>query len=198
MEKGSQLMTMTDAEYKEYLDLKDAAEVAKAQQRDKAEKSSLFKRWAQFNLEETRRMMELTLAAPKAAAILFFLIDQMDDYNAVVCSVQTIQELLDLSRSTVARNIKILKDGGYMTVLKTGNANVYCVNDTVFWKSWHKNRRYAKVQANVLLTSTEQEPNYQYTFADYEGDPEFAARYDRIVSERLKIATVKQPKAIEG
>jgi len=30
MEKGSQLMTMTDAEYKEYLDLKDAAEVAKA------------------------------------------------------------------------------------------------------------------------------------------------------------------------
>lgn len=134
----------------------------------KTKKNSPFRRWTQFNLEHTEKMMWLQLKYPKSAAILSFLVDQMDEYNAVMCSSKVLEELLGISRQTISKNITILKENGYIAVLKSGSSNVYTVNDTVYWKSWGNNRKYSKFPANVVLALSEQEKNYQVSFDDLE------------------------------
>jgi DNA-binding transcriptional ArsR family regulator len=120
-------------------------------------KSSPFSRWTQYNLEHTQKMMWLQLKHPKAAAILSFLVDQMDEYNAVMCSYKVLEEILGVSKDRIRINIKILKENGYIAVLKSGSSNVYAINDTIFWKSWGNNRQHSKFPANVILSLSEQE-----------------------------------------
>src|SRR5215510_12792702 len=67
----------------------------KEQERLQREKNSPFSRWTQYNNEHTKELMWLTLKHPKAHAILLFLVDQMDNYNAVMCSYQVLQEVLE-------------------------------------------------------------------------------------------------------
>lgn len=135
----------------------------------KLAKNSPFSRWTQFNLEHTKDMMWLALKHPKAHAILLFLVDQMDNYNAVVCSYKVLQDVLDVGQATIARNVKILKENGFVSVLKSGTSNVYTINDSVYWKSWGNKRQYSKFPANVVLSLDEQDEQYkQLTLADFE------------------------------
>lgn len=141
---------------------KELEEIRKrAEDEEKKAKFSPFSRWTQFNLEHTQKMMWLQLKHPKAAAILSFLIDQMDKYNAVICSYKVLTEILDVSTETIRKSIKVLKENGFLAVLKSGSSNVYAINDSVFWKSWGKNRLYSKFPANVVLSETEQEKFYK-------------------------------------
>lgn len=130
------------------------------------EKNSPFGRWTQYNNEHTKEMMWLALKYPKAHAILLFLVDQMDYYNAVMCSYQVLEEVLNVSKDTVRRNIKILKEKGFIAILKNGTSNVYTINDSVYWKSWGNNKKYSKFPANVILALSEQDENYQISFND--------------------------------
>lgn len=132
----------------------------------KRENHSPFSRWSQFNLEHTKELMWLALKHSKAHAILYFLVDQMDEYNAVMCSYQVLQEILEVSKDTIRLNIKVLKDNGFISILKSGTSNVYAVNDSVYWKSWGNNKKYSKFPANVVLALSEQDEAYQITFAD--------------------------------
>lgn len=146
------------------------AELKSIQEKEKKllenEKNSSFSRWTQYNNEHTKEMMWLALNHPKAHAILLFLVDQMDSYNAVMCSYQVLQEVLEISKDTIRRNIKILKDNGYIAILKSGTSNVYAINDSVYWKSWGNNKQYSKFPANVVLSLLEQENNYQLNLFD--------------------------------
>lgn len=144
-----------------------AQEAAEAEAR-KREKQSPFSRWTQFNNEHTKELMTLAIKYPKAHAILYFLVDQMDNYNACMCSTTVMEEVLGCSRQTISKNIKVLKDLGFLAVLKSGNANVYTINDKVYWKSWGNNRKYSKFPANVVLALSEQDEDYQISFADLE------------------------------
>lgn len=142
-----------------------AAEAAR-----KREKQSPFSRWTQFNNEHTKELMMLAMKYPKAHAILYFLVDQMDNYNACICSATVMQEVLGVSRQTISKNIKILKDLGFLAVFKSGNANVYTINDKVYWKSWGNNRQYSKFPANIVLAMSEQDEEYQISFADLKSE----------------------------
>lgn len=136
----------------------------------KREKNSPFSRWTQFNNEHTKELMILAMKYPKAHAILYFLVDQMDNYNACICSYKVMQEVLGCGQATIARNIKTLKDLGFLAILKSGNANVYTINDKVYWKSWGNNRQYSKFPANVVLAMSEQEEQYQISFEDLKSE----------------------------
>jgi len=144
--------------------LKD--EEKKERERRKREKGSPFSRWTQFNNEHTKELIWLAIKYPKASAILLFLIDQMDEYNAVMCSYKVLEELLDVGHATIARNLKILKDSGFIVILKSGSSNVFAINDKVYWKSWWNNRKYFKFPANVVLALSEQDAEYQADFQD--------------------------------
>lgn len=137
-----------------------------AEEARKRDKNSPFGRWTQYNNEHTKEMMWLALKHPKAHAILLFLVDQMDEYNALMCSYQVLQEVLDVSKDTVRLNIKVLKDNGFIAVLKSGTSNVYAINDSVYWKSWGNNKKYSKFPANVVLAMSEQDKDYQLKFSD--------------------------------
>jgi len=143
-------------------------ELKKLDKKQESEKNSPFSKWTQYNNERTRELMWLTLNYPKAQAILFFLVDQMDNYNAVMCSYQVLQEVLKVSKDTVRKNIKILKDNGFIAILKSGTSNIYAINDSIYWKSWGNNKKYSKFPANIVLSLSEQEKNYQLSFDDIE------------------------------
>jgi DNA-binding transcriptional ArsR family regulator len=140
-----------------------AQDIKDAEAYKRAYKNSPFKRWTQLNNEHTAELIQLALKYPKAHAILYFLVDQMDEYNAVVCSVKVISELLNVSRQTVSKNIKILKEHGFIVILKSGASNVYVINDKVYWKSWSNNKKYSKFPANVVLSFSEQDADYKKT-----------------------------------
>lgn len=134
-------------------DLKTQEEARK--RAEKREKNSPYSNWYQFNRDHTADMIWLTNNYPKAQVILLFLLDQMDDYNAVMCSYKVLEEALNMSTATITRAIKILKDKGYLAILKSGTSNVYVVNKDLAWGSWGKNFHYCKFPANVILSATE-------------------------------------------
>ena len=140
---------------------------------EKRAKQSPYRNWYQFNLDHNKDMMWLAKNAPKAHLILLFLLEQMDNYNAVVCSYQVICEALDMGRTTASQAIKLLKEKGFIVILKSGTANVYVVNDDLAWKSWGKNRRYSKFPANVVLAASEN------------------TEHVSIVTERINTASIK-------
>lgn len=150
----------------------------------KREKNSPFSRWTQFNNEHTKELMMLAVKYPKAHAILYFLVDQMDNYNACICSYKVMQEVLGCGQATIARNIKILKDLGFLAILKSGNANVYTVNDKVYWKSWGNNRQYSKFPANVVLAMSEQD-NYKQAEEGHQ------ISFEDLKTEKFKAITLK-------
>ena len=114
-----------------------------------------------------KQKLIVQLKHPKAAAIISFLVDQMDNHNAVMCSYKVLEEVLGVSSETIRRNIKILKENGYIAVLKSGTSNVYAVNDSIFWKSWGNNKQYSKFPANIILSLSEQEKDYQISFTKH-------------------------------
>lgn len=138
-------------------------EKAEAEAR-KREKNSPFTRWTQFNLEHTKELMWLAIKHPKAHAILYFLVDQMDEYNAVMCSTKVLEEIIGISRQTISKNITLLKENGFIAVLKSGSSNVYTINDKVYWKSWGNKKQYSRFPANVVLSMSEQEELTQMEF----------------------------------
>ena len=76
----------------------------------KIEKNEPFYHPIQFNNEHTKEFINLAIKYPKAHAILYFLIDQMDNYNTCTCSYKVMQKALNCSQATIARNIRVLKD----------------------------------------------------------------------------------------
>lgn len=142
-------------------------EKEREQELNKREHNSPFSRWTQYNNEHTKEMIWLALKHPKAHALLLFLVDQMDQYNAVVCSMQVLQEVLGVSRQTVSTSVKVLKDKGYIAVMKSGTSNIYAINDNVYWKSWSNNKKYSKFPANVVLSLQEQDEDYQQKQAKF-------------------------------
>ncbi|GAA0226407.1 replication/maintenance protein RepL [Metaclostridioides mangenotii] len=127
----------------------------------KREKKSPYKNFLQVNKDYYKAEDWLMAKSPIAYRIFKFLTNNMDEYNAVICSQTVLSENFDVSRATVARAIKLLKEKGYIAVLKSGTSNVYALNDKLVWNSWGTNYPYSKFPANVILSLSEQEENLQ-------------------------------------
>lgn len=131
--------------------------IKKEEARRRKNEGSPFSKWTQLNNEHTKDLMTLAVKYPRAHAVLYFLVDQMDNKNAVIVSINTMAELMGVSRQTISNSIKILKDTNFIDIHKTGHSYVYSINNSVFWKSYQKNREYAKFSAKVIISSEEQE-----------------------------------------
>lgn len=120
-------------------------------------KKSPFKNFVQVNKDYYKAEDWLMAKSPIAYRIFKFLINGMDDYNAVICSYKVLQETFDISQDTVRRAIKILKEKKYVDIYKTGTSNIYCINKNIVWQSWGTNYNQAKFGANIILSESEQE-----------------------------------------
>ena len=140
-------------------ELKKIEEIRAAQR--KREANANYKRFAQYNLAETERMIWLALNHPVANAMLFFVVDQMDKLNALTCTYKVLSEALGVSVSSIKRGAKVLKDYGFMRIARNGTANVYYVDDAIYWKNKGNNKWQSKFAANVVLSLSEQDEDYQ-------------------------------------
>ena len=120
-----------------------------------------FKRYSQKNLDRTKELVWLALNHPVARAIFDVFEDKMDRRNAVVCSNKALSEILGVSESTVKRATKVLRDKGFVNVLKTGKENIYALNDTVSWKNSGNKAWMSAFPATVILCLSEQEQGVQ-------------------------------------
>ena len=80
---------------------------------------------------------------------LYYLVEHMGrTTNAVVCSYTTLCEITGVSRPTVGRAIKLLKDDQWIDTVKIGNANAYCVNERVFWQAGRNQKKIRDLLSN--------------------------------------------------
>lgn len=135
-------------------------QIQEQEQREKEEreraKKSPYDNWIQVNKDAYKAEDWLMAKSPIAYRIFKFLINNMDGYNAVVCSYQVLQEYFDVSKPTVTRAVKLLKEKKYVDIHKSGTSNVYTVNKQIAWNSWGTNYKYAKFGANIVLSESEQ------------------------------------------
>ncbi len=108
---------------------------------------------------EKAAMLDLGKQDPTASVLLNFLILNMDTDNCLIVSGETIAEYLEWSLRTVRSKIKVLYDLRLIDILKSGNTNIYCVNANVAWSTYANKRQYAKFQARVMISKSEQEAN---------------------------------------
>ncbi len=98
---------------------------------------------------------------PTALRILLWLITHMEGFGSLVASQTAICEALDIHRNTVGKAINYLKDKKAIAVLKSGNTNVYAVNEQIAWKETAGLKKFAHFSAKVYLVPSEQEFDYQ-------------------------------------
>lgn len=94
---------------------------------------------------------------PKAAEMLFWLIEKMDERNALVVSQQAISEALQCHRNTIGNHTKYLTEIKAIDTLKTGTTSVYLINKEIAWKSTPSNKIYAQFGATVYVSESEQD-----------------------------------------
>ena len=108
-------------------------EEAKNAKQAKLLKQSPFNKFAQLNLEGNINMNAMCQLAdsPAATKIFWFIVNNMDGYNALIASYKVFEESLGMSNSTVTRGIRHLKELGLLHVKKSGAANVYLINPKI-------------------------------------------------------------------
>lgn len=113
------------------------------------------KDFIQFYRNHIDNVTKLAREQPKAYDLFMLLCKNMDGTNALCASNIVLQELLHCKKATVCRAVKYLKDNGWVCILKSGTSNVYIVNPDVAWTSYGNQKEYCKFQANILLSSSE-------------------------------------------
>jgi len=130
------------------------------EERERAKKSP-YDNFVHVNKDAYKAEDWLMSKSPIAYRIFKFLINNMDSYNAVICSYKVIHETFGISQDTIRRAIKLLKDKKYIEVYKSGTSNVYAINKQIVWNSWGTNFKHAKFGANIVLSAEEQELGIQ-------------------------------------
>lgn len=150
--KQSKLKSAHDfLNYMSLIGMKEAKKKKKKEVR-----KSPYDDFIQLNNNKIGSLIDLVDKNPQAMKVLLFIIQNMDGYNALVCSYAVLEERFGISHATVWRHIKYLKEHGYIYAQKTGSSNVYILSPELAWKSWGANIKYCKFPANVILSYNEQ------------------------------------------
>lgn len=96
-----------------------------------------------------------------ASSLLFFILEHMDNRNALACSYSVFEDYFRKSRSTVYRAIKLLEENGFLNVLKMGTSNVYVINENLAWSDSNDKKKFAKYDGKILVSKKENK-DYKY------------------------------------
>ena len=117
-----------------------------------SEKNSDF---VQIQREGMPALRDLIKANAVAAEIFTFLSQHMSHNNAVVASDVLLQEVTGKTRQTVYRARKALIDRGFISVMKSGNSNIYIMNPNLVWSSWRSAKKYCEFDGKILVSKSE-------------------------------------------
>lgn len=119
--------------------------------------------WVQTERAAHEAWGHLTVASPRAAALMHHLCAQMDRSAAVVASHAALAALTGMSASTIKRAITDLKAGNWIEVVQLGGkggALAFIVNSRVGWAASREKIHMAAFTARVLAVGTEQDSGY--------------------------------------
>lgn len=129
--------------------------LAKKEVEDRVNKiSANFVQVSRSAMKEMRKLQERSGLSLK---ILMLLGEKINRQNSVVISQKALCQLLDVSRQSIHKAVRILEEERWIKILKIGTANAYVINEKVFWCSDTKNRRYATFSASIITTEEEQD-----------------------------------------
>ncbi len=113
-------------------------------------------RFLAFTKSNFPAITKLAKDNPMASSVFLFLIENMDNTNALIASYEAMQEHFGKSRKTLYNSIKYLKENDYIQIIKSGNMNVYCINAQIVWNQSQEKIHYAKFNATVYVSKKEQ------------------------------------------
>lgn len=113
--------------------------------------------FVQFYKDSLDFVIEATRENPTALRVFFWIVQHMDNRNALVVSQQTLADTLDLGRTTIHLCTVYLKEKKALTVFKSGNTNIYALNAQIVWQDSAEAKRYAHFDAKVYISGKEQE-----------------------------------------
>lgn len=129
----------------------ELAEQEEAEQR--AKKNYNF---VQIEKRALRLVRELYDQNATAGKLLFILAEKMNRQNALVCSYDTMSKITGLSRQTLYKAVKYLREHNWIQVVKVGTANAYIINSRAFWQS-HGDKKMTVFHATIVASSDEQD-----------------------------------------
>jgi DNA-binding transcriptional ArsR family regulator len=145
------------------LELSQEAEKAE-EQKQKEAKNYNFIQLYRDNMPELRWLMNTHAFASN---LLFFILEHMDNKNALACSYSVFEDYFGKSRTTIYRALKTLEENGFLDVLKMGTSNVYLVNEDLAWTDSNSKKKFAKYDGKILVSKKENK------------DYEYRSRFDR-------------------
>lgn len=122
----------------------------------KTKKKSKNLDFVQVQRSELRAIADLGSKSALALELLMVLAQAMDKQNAVMISFKAMQDILNKSRPTLDRAIRLLKQENWIQVVKVGTANAYVLNSSVFWTG-RSDQKMASFNAKVITTFKEQD-----------------------------------------
>ena len=117
--------------------------------------------FVQLSRSYLSQMRHLARKSPISSEILFYLVEHMGrTTNAVVISQKALSEVIGVTRPTISKALKVLREENWIDVVKIGNVNAYCVNERAFWQAKRNQRRYAIFSATVIAAESEQPKDF--------------------------------------
>jgi hypothetical protein len=113
--------------------------------------------FVQLYIDKIPVLLEIMRENRTAGSVFLWLVQHMDKRNALVVSQTALSDALELSKRTVQYSILYLKDKKALTILKSGNTNIYAINAQIAWKSTANGKKYALFDAAVYIAESEQE-----------------------------------------
>ncbi|MEH6943047.1 replication/maintenance protein RepL [Bacillus sp. JJ722] len=96
-----------------------------------------------------------------ASSLLFFILEHMDNKNALACSYSVFEDYFGKHKTTIYRKLKILEKNGFIDILKMGTSNVYIVNEDLAWTVSNDQKKFAKYDGKILV-SKKGNKDYEY------------------------------------
>lgn len=114
--------------------------------------------YVQLYRSSMKALRQLALEAPTAHAVLYVLMERINERNALVASYATLAKLTGKSRATITRALAELRTRNYIEMVKAGNVSVIVVNKRVAWATETALRgKLAVFDARVIVSSEEQD-----------------------------------------
>ena len=125
---------------------------------------SPYDAWTQLNDEGIESLIMLNTINPLATNILYFLIKNVNNYNAILISQKTLSLIFNKSVQSINYAIKALKEHNFINIYKDGRGNMYFINASLIWKSYGTNYNFAEYNAKIIFSEEEiRKMNFQNT-----------------------------------
>ena len=118
----------------------------------KERKNPPFVQYDEANIVYVRELIQKN---PVAADIFMFLSQHMNRQNVCACPSKVLEEVTGKGRTTVSVAISLLKNDGYINIIKIGTTNGYVLNPDIVWKAWRTGKPYCEFEGKILISKSE-------------------------------------------